>query len=115
MVIDVQTHHLNRYLLNALNLFQDNVTIQLHTSHRNLAEIGELRDQEMTVLEFPRLESKSAQKSMALRLSQDADWSGAINCDTVQQIPMWLRDGPDGDLLVHIMVRTMDNIIFIHI
>ena len=43
MVIDVQTHHLNRYLLNALNLFQDNVTIQLHTSHRNLAEIGELK------------------------------------------------------------------------
>eukprot|EP01043_Picozoa_sp_COSAG02_P019474 COSAG02_NODE_940_length_15773_cov_5.301263_1_plen_88_part_10 len=82
---------------------------QASTTHENkhaiLAEIGELRDQEMTVLEFPRLESKSAQKSMALRLSQDADWSGAINCDTVQQIPMWLRDGPDGDLLVHIMVR----------
>ena len=43
MVIDVQTHHLNRYVLNALNLLQDNVIIQLPASHRNLAEIGKLK------------------------------------------------------------------------
>ena len=85
------------------------------TKHTILQEIGELQNEEMTVLEFPKLEKQGVQKSMALRLSPDVQWSGAINCDTVQQVPIWLRDGPDGDLLVHITVRTMDNIMFIHI
>lgn len=58
MVIDVQTHHLNRYLLNALNLLQDNVTIQLHTSLRNLADIGELRRSKRLgseILDYPQI------------------------------------------------------------
>lgn len=43
LVIEVKTHHLNRYLLNAMHRLQNRVTIQLPASHRNLAEIGELK------------------------------------------------------------------------
>ena len=55
------------------------------------------------------------QKSLAMRLSSEATWSGAVNCDTVQQVPVWLRDGPDGDILIRVTVRTIDNIMFVHI
>ena len=96
-------------------LFVAQASTKHEHQHAILAEICELHTQEMTVLEFPQHEGKGANKSMALRLSQDAEWSGAINCDTVQQIPIWLRDGSNGDLLLHITVRTTDNIIFIHI
>ena len=96
-------------------LFVAQASTKHEHQHTILAEICELHIQEMTVLEFPHQEGKGAHKSMALRLSQDAEWSGAINCDTVQQVPVWLRDGSNGDMLLHITVRTIDNIIFIHI
>eukprot|EP00329_Picozoa_sp_Boothbay-MS584-11_P005579 48889_6 len=65
---------------------------------------------DVTVVNFPAYDAGQP-KLLKIR-REDGDWSGPFDTD-VQEFPVWLRGGADGDVMVYVKILLIDCCVFI--